>query len=115
MAPQRPGISPKGQWKLIETDTYTTKKLQTDFCQKLEQTFSGLARVEVARKTGSSADFLFDDLFVLTNQETERTLRQPDFGNNRMTFTAEIDNRLANRDWPQIEKSLVEKGLLKPK
>jgi hypothetical protein len=27
----------------------------------------------------------------------------------------ELDNRLANRDWPQIEKVLVEKGLVKAK
>ena len=113
MAPQRSGISPKKQWKLIEIDTYTDKKIEADFCQKLETVFSSLSRVEVGRNPISKDDFLFDDLFVITNKPSERTRSQPDFGNNRITLPNELDNRLANRDWPQIEEILLKRGLVK--
>jgi hypothetical protein len=115
MANQRKGAHPKGQWKLIATAVYTNDSVKTDYCQKLETVFSGLSRVEVGRNPGSKDDFLFDDLFVITNKPSERTRSQPDFGNNRITLPNELDNRLANRDWPQIEKVLVEKGLVKAK
>jgi hypothetical protein len=115
MAPQRKGIHPKEQWKLITVAVYTNDSVKTDYCQKVDTVFSGLSRVEIGRNVGSKDDFLFDDLFVLTNKPSERTRAQPDFGNNRITLPNELDNRLANRDWTQIEKVLIEKGFVKAK
>ncbi len=112
MAPQRSGIHPKEQWKLKSVDTYSTAKVKTDFRQELDREFTGLSRIEVGRNPGSNADFFFDDLFVMTNKATARQAKQYDFGNNRVTLPNELDNRLANRDWPDIEQVLKEKGLL---
>lgn len=112
MAPQRAGIHPKEQWKLQKIATYGTDKVESDFCQELETVLTGLRSVEVGRQAGSEADFLFDDLLVTTNKETARQTKQYDFGNTRVTLADELDNRLANRDWPEIEKTLKEKRLL---
>jgi len=112
MAPQRTGIHPKEQWKLIALDTYTTKILKTDTQQKLTEVFTDLQRIEVGRNEGKEGAFLFDDLFVITNKPSTRDVKQADIGNVRQTFANELDNRLANRDWPQIEKVLVEKNLV---
>jgi hypothetical protein len=112
MAPQRTGIHPKQQWEFQTVATYGTNKVKTDFHQDLQTVFFGLKSIEVGRNAGIEADFLFDDLTVQTNKLSERQSKQYDIGNVRQSLPNELDNRLANRDWPQIEKVLVEKGLL---
>jgi hypothetical protein len=113
MAPQRTGIHPKQQWEFQTVATYGTNKVKTDFHQDLQTVFFGLKSIEVGRNAGIEADFLFDDLTVQTNKLSERQSKQYDIGNIRQSLPNELDNRLANRDWPQIEEILLKRGLVK--
>ena len=115
MAPQRAGTHPKEQWKLIGIAIHSSQERETDFKQELGLRLSGFRRIEVGRNPDSSADFLFDDLFVITNKHTARQMADGGgIGERRHILPGEdeLDERLLNRDWPVIKAILKEKGLL---
>ena len=111
LAPQRAGEHPKSQWKRA---WFTTEKdkVKNDFQTRTSATFTGLASVSLRHQDNAKGEFLFDDLVVLTNKPSPR-----DLANKGREQWAEddlqgIDARLRSRFWPEIEKILVERGLL---
>lgn len=112
LAPQRAGLHPKSQWTQAWF-TYEKDKTKTDFRTNTGAELSGIARVAVRRQGDVKGDFFFDDLVVLTNKPTTRDLAMKGRAQQPDNDLKGMDARLRSRFWKDIEKILIERGLIK--